>query len=391
MNIAFFTDSYRPYLSGVVKSIDSFRKELERQGHSVYIFAPDYPFVGRQKGIYRFISLPTPSQKDFRLAIPISNRIIPELKGLNLDIIHTHTPFLMGKLARHTANRLKLPLVFTFHTLYDQYVHYVPIFGELARNFIIKYVNDYCQSCGLIIAPSRYVEKKLKDFDIKSLILTVPTGIDLEFYIKRNRKLLLEEIKRELRIADFAAKLVYVGRLGVEKNLAFLLRSFNIIVKKYKLNACLIIVGEGSERGILERYCQTEGIDSQVIFTGKQSPEQVAAYYQLSDLFVFPSRTETQGLVTIEAMASGLPVVAVNAAGTRDMVDDKVNGILVEENEDQFANAVFNLLTDRSLYDKMSIKALTKADSLSIEKMTYRLLDGYQELISRKNMSAISN
>ncbi|NLM96277.1 MAG: glycosyltransferase family 4 protein, partial [Halanaerobiaceae bacterium] len=259
MNIAFFSDSYRPYFSGVVKSIDSFKKELEKKGHFVYIFAPDYPSVDEEEGIYRFASLPTPTKKDFRLAIPISNKISSLLKRLEIDIIHTHTPFLMGGLARYVARKLDIPLVFTYHTLYEEYVHYVPLVGNLARGVTIRYVKDFCRSCNLIIAPSGYVEKRIKNYQIDRPVLTIPTGLELDIYRNRNEKL-LEEIRNDYKLDKFALKLVFVGRLGEEKNVSFLLRAFNFLVREHGLDACLIVIGSGPDRDKLEKYCLEEGL-----------------------------------------------------------------------------------------------------------------------------------
>jgi len=385
MNIAFFSDSYRPYFSGVVKSIDSFKEELEKKGHLVYIFAPDYPSVDKQDDVYRFTSLPTPLKKDFRLAIPISNKITSIMKGLKIDIIHTHTPFLMGGLARYAAHKLNIPLVFTYHTLYEEYVHYVPLIGNLARGVTIRYVKDFCRSCDLIIAPSGYVEKRIKNYQIDSPVLTISTGLNIDSYRNKKEKL-LEEINNDFHLNKFALKLIFVGRLGEEKNVSFLLRVFNLLVCKHRLKACLIIIGSGPDRDKLEKYCQEKGLSAQVIFTGKESPERVTAFYQLSDIFVFPSRTETQGLVTIEAMASGLPVVAVNAAGTKYMVDNMLNGILVDEEEEEFVEAIFNLSTDSFLYKTMRENAIKKSNSFSIEKMTTALITGYQSLFENKQV-----
>jgi 1,2-diacylglycerol 3-alpha-glucosyltransferase len=386
MKIAFFTDSYKPYLSGVVKSIDTFREELENQGHRVYIFAPDYPGTEKEEGVFRFRSLPTPVQNDFRLAIPLSHKITEQLRELEIDIIHTHSPFLMGWLARYAARRLSLPLVFTYHTLYDEYVHYLPVIKNLAKAFTIRYCREYCQSADLVIAPSVFVEKRLRGYRVKTPIVTVPTGIDLETYLRKDMEQ-LSSLRRELaEKADFERLLIFVGRLGEEKNVYFLLRAINKLLKDSGDELALLVVGDGPERISMEDYCSQVGISSKVIFVGKQSPEMVTAYYQLSDLFVFPSVTETQGLVTLEAMASGLPVVAVDAAGTRYMVDDGVNGILVEEDENAFAGAVLEILKDDESFQKMSESALTRAMSLSSEKTASRLVEGYQSLFNNQGV-----
>lgn len=378
MNIAFFTDSYHPYVSGVVNSIDRFKKELERQGHRVYIFAPAYPAVEREEGVFRFLSLPVVVQKDFRLAIPLSRKLIPVMKNLDLDIIHTHTPFLMGRLARYGARKLGLPLVFTFHTLYDKYLHYVPVAGGVITPFLNYYLREYCNSCNMVIAPSTYVKQELEKQGLEVPVTAVSTGIDLTPFKDIDEEG-LKYLRKSYNIEEEEKILIFVSRLGEEKNPLFLLKAYHRLIDKYGLRPRLLIVGDGPEREKLETYCQKNGLMEQAIFTGKRKYEEVVQLYKMSSLFVFPSKTETQGLVTLEAMAGGLPVVAVNAAGSSTMVEHGVDGFLVEEDADEFARAVYEILINEILYNEMKKNALKKAEELSIEKMAGRLLAVYNE------------
>ncbi|MDI3547019.1 MAG: 1,2-diacylglycerol 3-alpha-glucosyltransferase [Halanaerobiales bacterium] len=379
MRIGFFTDSYKPYMSGVVKSIDLFTAELLKLGHDVYIFAPNYPDAERKKNVYRFKSVPAPTNPGFRLAIPISNRVVQEVKELRLDIIHTHSPFLMGWLGRYVARKLDLPLVFTYHTLYEEYAHYAPVGKELARRLAIKYSRDYCQSCDLVIAPTKFVEKVLKDYQITTRLKTVATGIDLTPYRENDASW----VREKYQIHDKEKVLLFVGRLGQEKNVTFLLKAFRKVLDSIT-NVRLLLVGDGPERGRLERMVEQISLNDKVIFAGRQEPVKVVDYYLASDLFVFPSITETQGLVTLEAMAGGLPVVAVNAAGSTVMVDDGFNGLLVKADQYLFAEAVIELLTHETRYNLFRKNALKKAEQLSIENMTAELLAGYREIISAR-------
>ncbi len=376
MKIAFFTDSYKPYLSGVVKSIDTFKVELERQGHQVYIFAPDYPSVEEQEGVFRFTSLPTPIQGDFRLAVPFSNRIVADLRRLEPDIIHTHTPFLMGWLARFVANKLQIPLVFTYHTLYEEYAHYFPFVKNMAKGFISKYSYNYCQSCDLVISPSSFVENKLHSNGITVPMRTIPTGINLQAYDNREKG----DIRDEYGLSKDDKVLLFVGRLAQEKNIFFLLKAFQLIADSIS-NLHLILVGSGPEKANLQKEAVSLGISSQVIFAGGQDPERVIDFYHDADLFVFPSKTETQGLVILEAMAGGLPVVAVNAAGSTSNINDGINGILVKEDKFLFAQAVIDLLGDTETYECLKRNVCKDVKQLSIEKMTARLLNSYQKIV----------
>ncbi|MFP4662753.1 MAG: glycosyltransferase family 4 protein [Halanaerobiales bacterium] len=376
MNIAFFTDSYKPYLSGVVKSIETFSRELQERGHKVYIFAPDYPNVEKQKGIYRFISIPVFAQNDFRLAIPISNNILADIKKLKIDIIHTHSPFLMGRLARYVSNKSGVPLVFTYHTLYDKYVHYFPFARKMARGFLNKYCKEYCQSCDLLISPSDFVRMRLIKKGITVPITTIPTGIDLEAYRRDSSG----KIRKEYGLSSDDRVLLYVGRLAQEKNIPFLLKVFKQIVAGVD-DIYLMLVGGGPEYNSLQSEAESLNISKRVLFTGEQEPERVIDFYLDADLFVFPSLTETQGLVILEAMAGGLPVVAVDAAGSTSIIEDGENGLVVSEDEDIFARAVNRLLDNTTLYNKMQINARKKAEEMSIGNMTNKLINSYKRVL----------
>src|SRR5690554_1676190 len=232
MKIAFFSDSYRPYLSGVVKSIELFKDKMEELGHEVYIFAPDYPEVVRQEHIYRFKSIPAPTNSDFRLALPVSTKLTMKLRELQPDLIHTHSPFMMGLLARIEARKLDIPLVFTYHTLYDKYAHYAPLGKELARKLAVKYTRDFCKSCDLVVAPSEYVKKRLNSYKTGVPVISIPTGIDLSPYLlHKNKK---EDIRKKYCIEPEERMLLFVGRLGLEKNLYFLLK----VMKKIGRASC---------------------------------------------------------------------------------------------------------------------------------------------------------
>jgi len=380
LNIGFFTDSYKPYMSGVVRSIELFTGELKRLGHQVYIFAPDYPEVKRGGGIYRFKSLPVPTNPGYRLAIPFSKSVVRNVRELELDIIHSHTPFLMGWLARYLARKLDLPLVFTYHTLYEKYAHYAPVGKELSRKFAVKYSKDYCQSCDLVVVPTEFVKDVLKGYNITSTLDIIATGLNLLPYREKDGKW----VREKYGITDNDRVLLFVGRLGQEKNVTFLLKAFKKVTNELS-DVKLMLVGDGPERKNLEMLSGELLIRDKVIFAGTHPPEGVVDYYLAGDLFVFPSVTETQGLVTLEAMAGGLPVVAVNAAGSRTMVDHEINGLLTKNELSSFTEAIVDLLTDETRYQNMSKNALKKAEMFSITAMTEKLLTTYSNIISSRN------
>lgn len=378
MKIGIFTDSFKPYTSGVVTSICTFREELENLGHQIYIFAPSYPgYSENEYGVYRYYSVPSPTNPDYTLAIPIFPGMNSLLKRLDLDIIHVHSPFTMGRVGLHYARRYDTPIVFTYHTLYDQYVHYVPVAQDLARDVTIKYSKNFCNQCDHIVVPSREVESILTELNIKTPRSVIPTGVPIEKFNQGDRQWLREhyDIPEKNRV------LLFVGRLTKEKNLDFLLDAFKEIHQQTP-DTSLVITAQGPMEGELKKHALRLGLDlkQDVIFTGALPFDTLVNVYYSADLFVFSSVTETQGLVLIEAMAAGIPVVAVRAYGVQDMVDDGVNGYLTPCSIPEFSQAVCKLLEDDKTYQKFSRNALLKADSLSSHNMARKLEELYLQL-----------
>lgn len=378
MKIGFFTDSYRPYVSGVVQSIDTFSRELMRRGHEIYVFAPRYPHNGgKEVNIYRFPSFHTPFYPDFYIGLPIRWSAKKYVQEWNLDIIHVHSPFIIGHTGAYFARKLDIPLVFTYHTLYDQYAHYFPFASVLVQKVVISIARDFCNRCDLVITPTGVVKQLLTGYGIETQVVPIPTGIQTERFQKGDSSFL----SRQFEIPPEQKILLYVGRLGKEKNLDFLLRSFSLVLQNYP-EVFLVIVGSGPEEESLKEEAREMGIGARVIFTGLLTPDVVTDVYRSSDCFVFPSVTETQGLVLVEAMASGLPVVAKAAFGSLAMVDDGVTGFLCEQGEERFAEYILRLLKEPELRKRMGDAALKRAMRLSADKMALRLESVYQALIA---------
>ncbi|MFW5976868.1 MAG: glycosyltransferase family 4 protein [Bacillota bacterium] len=375
MKIIFFSESYKPYVSGVVKSIETFKKQLIKKGHQVYIFAPDYPEAEPEPGVFRFKSIPAFTHPDFRLPLPFSPGLKNKIADLKPDIIHTHSPFLVGWLARYISGKLNKPLVFTYHTLYEKYSHYAPLGESLVKKLTVKFTRRFCDSCDLIIAPSQYVKNRLKKYNISPKILTIPTGIDISLYKKKHPGW----IRKKYSLKDKDKILLFVGRLGEEKNLEFLLKTFQSLSRNID-DVKLIIIGDGPHKARLIKLRNNLNLKDKVIFTGLQPYNRVIDFYLFSDVFVFPSLTETQGLVILEAMAGGLPVVAVDAAGSTAMINSGKNGLVVKEDIKEFARAVKQILSDKNQYQIYSQNARKTARKFTIENMTQKMLKGYHDI-----------
>lgn len=380
LNIGIFTDSYRPYTSGVVRSIDTFASELRTLGHKIFIFAPNYPNCHNEDGVFRFPSIPAPTNPDFTLAIPFSPRLRNTIHQLKLDIIHVHSPFLLGRVGARYAKRLGIPLVFTFHTLYEEYVHYVPFAHSITRDLTQRLCSDFCNQCNLVITPTRVIAEHLKTIGVKVPVISIPTGIQIQEYNSGDSNWL----RQQLKIESDKKILLCVGRLGKEKNLEWLLECTAIIEKEFP-NIHLVIVGGGPEEKNLKEKAGELGIDKKVTFTGVLPKEKVINCYKGSDLFVFASVTETQGLVIGEAKAAGLPVVAVKAYGVSEMVEHGKDGFLTKLCQEEFASRVLLMLRNDGLRKQMAETAIINANKISARNCALKLLDCYVNLIQRKN------
>lgn len=378
MKIGIFTDSYKPYTSGVVTSISTFKEEMTRLGHEVHIFAPSYPnYEDDEANVYRFYSVPSPTNPDFTLAIPVYPGLNLIVRRLKLDIIHVQSPFTMGRVGLHYARKYRIPLVFTYHSRYDQYVHYVPIAQELAKEITIKYSSSFCNHCDHIIVPSADIEEIVSDFAVHKPITVIPTGIPLQRFKNGDPHWL----RANFDIPENNKILLFVGRLTKEKNLSFLIRTFTQ-VKNQQPNTTLVLTAQGPMEEELKALSSELGLSAQdIIFTGAVPFDTLVNVYYSADLFVFSSLTETQGLVITEAMAAGLPVVAVRASGVQDMVDDGVNGILTNLDMDELADAICRVLEDEVLYHHLKKNALLKAESLSARSMALKLEALYEQLL----------
>ncbi len=380
MKIGIFTDSYKPYTSGVVTSILTFKEEMGKLGHEAFVFAPSYPdYEEQEEGVYRFYSLPAPTNPDYSLAIPVLPGMNSLIKRLGLDIIHVHSPFTMGRLGMHYARKYDIPIVFTYHTLYDQYVHYVPVAQDLAKKFAIRYSVNFCNKCDHVVVPSTKVEELLQRYYVETPVTVIPTGVPLHKFTDGDSSWL----RRHYNMPKENKILLFVGRLTKEKNLEFLIDAFKKI-KEEKPFTSLVLTAQGPLEEELKKKVVSQGLslENDVIFTGAVPFDTLVNIYFSSDIFVFSSMTETQGLVLIEAMAAGLPVVAVRAYGVQDMVDDGINGILTAPDIEEFAGAVCRLLTENKIYERFKTNALKKARSLSSTNMAKKLEGLYQELCS---------
>lgn len=384
MHIAHFTNFYLPVINGVVRSVESFRDALTRQGHNVFVFAQaDGDYEDEAPFIFRYPSLPIPSKIDVSAVIPVSPFVDQLLPSLKLDVVHTHHPVLLGQTAASKAEELYLPLVFTFHTQYREYTHYLPLpmeeIQEFLKSTVENWLKDFMQKCQHIVVPSESMKEILmKDYGLQDRFTVIPTGIDLEPYLSADGNRL-----RAMKNWQDDKVMISTGRLAQEKNWDTLLRA---AAKVYQDNSDLrvVIVGYGPDETALKELAVELGISDRVTFTGKLPFSEVVTYLKAADLFGFASVTETQGLVTMEAMAAGLPVVAVDASGTRDIVDNEEQGFLVPNDPDALANSIRRLIDSPEKIRRFSNQALEKAKTFDISHQARRLVNVYEQAVQDK-------
>jgi len=383
LHIAFFTNFYHPIVNGVVRSVASFRETLMKQGHNVFVFAQsDGSYKDNEPFIFRYPSLPLPSG-EISAAIPVSPFVDQLLPALKLDVIHTHHPILLGQTAARKAAELGLPLVFTFHTQYWEYTHYIPfpqeVIQEFLKNAVHKWLKEFMQKCQHIIIPSESMKEILvRDYGLEERYTVIPTGTNLEPYQRADGKTL----RKEKGWQDETI-LISVGRLAPEKNWEILLQAFAKVYPEHP-NLRLVLIGDGTAKESLQELAYDLGISERVTFTGSLPFEEVPAYLKAADAFSFASITETQGLVTIEAMAAGLPVVAVDGSGTRDIVEHGKQGYLVENDADALAKGLHQLLSDPGQMKRFRHNALKKSKAFDVDLLSKQMISVYEQAIQDK-------
>ncbi|MGV8979998.1 glycosyltransferase family 4 protein [Clostridium sp.] len=366
MNIGIFTDAFYPQVSGVVTSTLILKNELVRLGHNVTIITVAHPDVDEEEGIMRLPSIPfflLPSQ---RVGMIYSRKIMIKIKKLDLDIIHTQTEFSIGIFGRIVAKKLDIPVVHTYHTMYEDYIHYVSrgIMLKPASQFAKKVSKLYCRDCSAIIVPTTKVKNALREYGLTRHIDVIPTGVDLEPFKKSNYdEDLIKDEKKSFGIDETEPVVLFIGRLAKEKSVDIIINSMKDLIVKIP-NCKLLVIGGGPERENLEALVAELNIEKSVVFTGEKPWAEIGKYYQMGDVFVGASLTETQGLTFTEAMAAQIPVVAKYDKNLDDLIQDKTNGRIFYKDED-LAGILYEVLTDKEECTMMVKNAYDGIEPLS--------------------------
>lgn len=383
MKIGFFTDSYLPVEHGVEVSIETFRKDLEKSGHQVFIYAPYTPgYKDKNKNVFRLKSIRVIEKPEIRFALPmVQDGELKKLVDFKLDVVHAHTPFSLGLLAKFIAKRQKIPFVYTHHTDYPEYSKAYFKGKKILPRAAELYSKWFSNMADAVIAPSFKIKKVLENYGVKKPIYVLPTGIDLKLFKKTEKsEKTAESLRKKLNVGENEKLLIFVGRLGREKNVDFLIKAFSEISEKRK-DVKFLIAGEGPFAEQYKTAAKNLGLGN-VIFSGAVPHEKLPAYYQVADLFVFASLTETQGIVILEAMASGLPIIALKDAAFKGIVSDGENGFLIPPKSAPkiFAEKTLKILNDGALRGKFLRMSAEIAKNFSKEKQAEKLIDIYEKL-----------
>lgn len=325
MNIVLMTNTFSPHVGGVAKSVQAFTDEYRKRGHRVLVVAPEFPDMPeREEDVVRIPAIQNFNASDFSVVLPVPMGLTKILEEFEPDLIHAQHPFLLGMTALRVARKFAIPLVFTHHTLYEEYTHYVPGDSEALKNFVIELATHYANMADLVIAPSESIATLIQQRGVKTPVEVIPTGVYTDKFAAGDG----ERFRRDHGIAAGTFVVGHMGRLAEEKNLPFLAGAVLEFLKQ-DANTSFLVVGTGECKQAIRDMFAAQGMEERLVMAGTLEDQDLADALQAMNVFTFASRSETQGMVLTEAMAAGLPVVALEANGVREVVRDKVNGKLV--------------------------------------------------------------
>ncbi len=377
MRILMFTNTYTPVTGGLERSILSFRAEFRRRGHKVLVVAPSFADMPeRESDVIRIPSIRHVTRHDFSLSLPVPPHTIREVIAFRPEIVHAHHPFILGDTALRVARRCRIPLVFTHHILFEQYTHYLPVPLPGAAQFLVGLATGYANLSDQVFAPSESLAGHLRACGVTAPIAVVPTGVPVERFTRGDG----QATRQALGIPGDAFVVGHVGRLAREKNLLFLGRALAQFLRGEPA-AHVVLAGQGPLAEPVEHLFYQAGVGARLHRLGVLAPRQLINAYHAMDVFAFASHSETQGIVLVEAMAAGAPVVAIDAPGVREVVRDGVNGrLLARQHLDRYVEAL-RWISRRSTAERRRLRAaaIDTAGEFSTARCADRALHAYRE------------
>lgn len=384
MRIVMFTNTYLPHVGGVARSVSTLEEELRRRGHQVWVVAPEFEdatdstsHVLRVPAVQRF------NGSDFSFSIPQPGLVADFIQDVQPHIVHSHHPFLLGDTALRVGWTQRLPVVFTHHTLYEQYTHYVPLDSDALKRVVVQMVTEYANLCSHVVAPSQSIAEMLVQRGVTTPTTVIPTGIDMEQFGSGDSA----AFRQRFHIPAETLVVGHVGRLAGEKNLAYLARAVGRFLSQ-RPDAVFVVVGTGEEAELVENTIGQLVDPARVVMTGSLTGPDLLDAYAAMDVFVFSSQSETQGMVLVEAMAARAPVVAIDGPGVRDVLHGG-NGRLLpaDASEDEFANALHELTRDKQSLRQLGESARESVTEYGLAACADRMLALYEDLVARSRQA----
>ena len=378
MNIGLFTDTYFPQVSGVATSIKTLRDELIAQGHHVYIFTSSDPRAtdSPEDGIYRFPSVPFVSFKDRRIAFTGWLKVLRIARKLDLDIVHNQTEFSLGVMGKMVAKELGIPCIHTYHTMYQDYLHYIANGRVLKPKDVARLAHLYLKNMAGVIAPSERVLDTLESYHVESPIRVIPTGVNLRVYRLRDTPEQKLSMRQKYGYDSDTPVLLSLSRLAFEKNIQELIASMPDVLAKEPTSQ-LLIVGDGPARQSLERQVREMGLRDHVTFAGQISNDEVPHYYQIADVFVSASDSESQGLTYDESLASDMPIVLRRSEYTDQLIDDPGIGMSFQKRAD-LVKGILHYIQNPPV-EEAKAKREQKLHDISAEVFGRRVVEFYED------------
>ena len=387
MRIGLFTDTYPPFINGVSTSVLMLKQGLEKLGHEVYVVTVnDESFSYKEEdGILKIPSFPI-GLMNFRQTGIYPIKAFNIIKKWKLDIIHSHTEFSIGTFARLISKQLNIPLVHTYHTMYEEYIYYITKgYFNSASKKLVEYLTLFLcdKTIDELIVPTEKTKELFKDkYKVKREVYVIPSGIDTTRFYKENiDKNEIINLKKDLGLKKTDFIVLYVGRIAKEKSIDFLINNFNSVLNRIP-KAKMIIVGDGPDIKDLIDLTRRKGLENKIIFTGKAPWTDVPKYYSLCDLFVTASKTETQGLTVMEAMGASKPVVAIRDESFELMITDKKDGLFFDD-EKSYVDMIYEVYKNKKLRDEISFNARLTADKYSPYNYAKNVLKVYKKVVSK--------
>jgi len=381
MRICHFTNTFLPHVGGVARAVQTLLEDQRRSRHRVLVVAPEFDegLAPRriERSVLRIPAFTHFNDSDFSVRIPFAATLSQRLAKFRTDIIHAHHPFLLGDTALREAASRQVPIVFTHHTLYEQYTHYLPIESEVVGDIAAEIATRFANNCSAVIAPSQSVADLIRSRGVAVPIHVIPTGIDCQQIAQGEGA----RARQRWRIPASAPVIGHLGRFAAEKNLPYLAEAVARTLKRNR-QAWALFVGDGPSRAAMDRIFNTSRVGDRVIFTGKLSGRRLHDACAAMDLFAFSSKSETQGLVLAEVMVSGTPVIALDASGAREVVRDRHNGRLLpaDATVEHFARALSGAVRSLDSRRRWSEAARRTAAEFDRIKTSDKLQQLYQQL-----------